>query len=206
MLRTFPGPTQSAISTLMSPYCVVPRSLHQAILLPSGENMGKALKLPSVVTLWRFFPSSPTVYKWKSPLFGSCMLDEKMTPESSGRKKGAKLVPVLVSLIAGVARVTFWKIRNKTGKGTNLDINLHINWSHEAMFKKKKVILKIASLRSWRWIRIKLMDTCRLSKPSFCCWRKNKLLHHNQECKSYVWYQIRPSSWCTNPNLRREWK
>lgn len=36
---------------------LVARSLHQAIFLPSGENIGKALKCPSVVTCCKPVPA-----------------------------------------------------------------------------------------------------------------------------------------------------
>lgn len=58
------------------------------------------------------------MYKWKSPPDGSCILEEKMTPESSGRKNGAKLVPVVVSWMAGVARDTFFTVKKESEVGS----------------------------------------------------------------------------------------
>jgi hypothetical protein len=74
------------------------------------------------------------------------MLEEKMTPESSGRKKGAKLVPVVVSWIAGVARDTFFVIKKKPLEGFYLDQNLHVGRPDQTVFKKGKVVEQIRTL------------------------------------------------------------
>src|SRR5690606_8050434 len=73
--------TQSAGNTLNSPGSFAFRSDTQTRRLPSGENIGKLLKCPSVVTRSKPAPSSPMRYRWKlgrppSPRVST--LDEKM--------------------------------------------------------------------------------------------------------------------------------
>ena len=78
---------QSAKKTLNSPGALVFRSETQTRRFPSGENMGKLLKWPSVVIRSVPAPSSPTRYKWKlgrppSPLVSR--FEEKMIRFPSG--------------------------------------------------------------------------------------------------------------------------
>src|SRR5574337_1159204 len=79
--------TQSARNTLNSPGSFACRSDTQTRRLPSGENMGKLLKCPSMVRRSNPVPSSRTKYRWKlgrplSPLVS--MLEEKMMRVPSG--------------------------------------------------------------------------------------------------------------------------